>query len=140
VTHRYGNREGIRYLASGVKVYYVPLLPVYQQAALPSIFMTFPYFRNILLREQIDIVHSHQVRYTPHATLYFLSCSVWATPVVFHLVSGSTTPFRAHGLSLRLHGSLAVWFRRRKQHPHEQASQGRVLQRQPRHLRVQHKV
>ncbi len=45
----------------GVQVYYLPHLPVYQQNSLPTLFDTFPFFRYITLREQIDIVHSHQV-------------------------------------------------------------------------------
>ncbi|KAJ2819921.1 Phosphatidylinositol N-acetylglucosaminyltransferase GPI3 subunit, partial [Coemansia sp. 'formosensis'] len=60
VTHAYGNRQGVRYLAGGLKVYYMPAVIVYSNASLPTFFGTFPIFRQIFIREQIDIVHGHQ--------------------------------------------------------------------------------
>lgn len=60
VTHAYGQRTGIRYLSNGLKVYYVPHLVVYQQATIPTIYTLFPILRSIWIREQIDLVHSHQ--------------------------------------------------------------------------------
>ncbi|KAJ2899916.1 Phosphatidylinositol N-acetylglucosaminyltransferase GPI3 subunit [Coemansia aciculifera] len=60
VTHSYGNRQGVRYLAGGLKVYYMPAVIVYSNASLPTFFGTFPIFRQIFIREQIDIVHGHQ--------------------------------------------------------------------------------
>ncbi|KAJ1553617.1 hypothetical protein HK405_007401 [Cladochytrium tenue] len=60
ITHAYGDRAGIRYLTSGVKVYYVPHWLVYDQVSLPTLFAFFPLFRNIVLRERIQIVHGHQ--------------------------------------------------------------------------------
>lgn len=59
VTHAYGNRSGIRYLSNGLKVYYLPIQPVYNQCILPTVFTTLPVIRNILLRENINIVHGH---------------------------------------------------------------------------------
>jgi len=60
VTHAYGDRVGVRYLINGLKVYYIPLLIVYQQASLPTLFFLFPILRYIIIRERIDIVHGHQ--------------------------------------------------------------------------------
>ena len=60
VTHSYGDRKGIRYMTNGLKVYYLPLLTFYDQVAFPTLFAFFPLFRNILLRERINIVHGHQ--------------------------------------------------------------------------------
>ncbi|KAJ1950504.1 Phosphatidylinositol N-acetylglucosaminyltransferase GPI3 subunit [Linderina pennispora] len=60
VTHSYGKRRGVRYLAGGLKVYYLPAFVVYSNASLPTFFCTFPIFRQIFIREQIDIVHGHQ--------------------------------------------------------------------------------
>ncbi|KAJ2326179.1 Phosphatidylinositol N-acetylglucosaminyltransferase GPI3 subunit [Coemansia sp. RSA 2681] len=60
ITHVYGNRQGVRYLAGGLKVYYMPAVIVYSNASLPTFFGTFPIFRQIFIREQIDIVHGHQ--------------------------------------------------------------------------------
>jgi len=62
ITHSYGNRKGIRYLANGCKVYYIPQKDIYNQSSLPTICFSlfFPLFRRILIRENIEIVHCHQ--------------------------------------------------------------------------------
>ncbi|XP_049848337.1 uncharacterized protein LOC126314407 [Schistocerca gregaria] len=62
ITHSYGNRKGVRYLTSGLKVYYLVYGQMYNQAAMPTFgFSTYlPIFRKILIRERIEIVHSHQ--------------------------------------------------------------------------------
>jgi len=60
ITHYYGNRKGIRYMTNGLKVYYIPQLPIYNGNSLPTVFNTLPLFRNILIRERIEIVHCHQ--------------------------------------------------------------------------------
>ena len=59
-THAYGDRQGIRYMTNGLKVYYLPLNVVYDQVIFPTLFSFLPLFRNILLREKISIVHGHQ--------------------------------------------------------------------------------
>ncbi|OAA79088.1 phosphatidylinositol N-acetylglucosaminyltransferase GPI3 subunit [Akanthomyces lecanii RCEF 1005] len=59
ITHAYGNRTGVRYLTNGLKVYYVPFLIIYREATFPTVFSFFPIFRNICIREQIEIVHGH---------------------------------------------------------------------------------
>eukprot|EP01103_Thecamoeba_quadrilineata_P002605 TRINITY_DN1252_c0_g1_i2.p1 TRINITY_DN1252_c0_g1~~TRINITY_DN1252_c0_g1_i2.p1 ORF type:complete len:240 (+),score=51.50 TRINITY_DN1252_c0_g1_i2:163-882(+) len=60
ITHTYNKRKGIRYMTNGLKVYYIPLLPVYNEGGAPQVIATLPLFRYILIREQITIVHSHQ--------------------------------------------------------------------------------
>ncbi|KAG2181139.1 hypothetical protein INT43_008721 [Umbelopsis isabellina] len=60
ITHAYGNRTGVRYLTNGLKVYYVPTMVIYSSATFPTIYGFFPIFRNIVIRESIDIVHGHQ--------------------------------------------------------------------------------
>ena len=60
LTHAYASLQGVHYLTNGLKVYYLPRLPVYQQAAFPTIFGMFPALRRILIQEQIDLVHAHQ--------------------------------------------------------------------------------
>lgn len=60
ITHSYGNRKGIRWMKGGVKVYYLPLPIVYQNVTYPIPLVLLPIIRNILIREQIDIVHGHQ--------------------------------------------------------------------------------
>lgn len=59
ITHAYEGRTGVRYLTNGLKVYHVPFFVIYRSASFPSIFSFFPMFRNIVLREQIEIVHGH---------------------------------------------------------------------------------
>lgn len=59
VTHAYGNRVGIRYMANYLKVYYLPIVPFYNQAILPTIVGSLPYLRHIFRSEEIQIVHGH---------------------------------------------------------------------------------
>lgn len=54
-----GRRVGIRYMARGLKVYYLPLYVMYNQTTFPSCFVSFPLVRYILIREQITILHGH---------------------------------------------------------------------------------
>eukprot|EP01104_Vermistella_antarctica_P008222 TRINITY_DN2053_c4_g1_i1.p1 TRINITY_DN2053_c4_g1~~TRINITY_DN2053_c4_g1_i1.p1 ORF type:complete len:309 (+),score=51.15 TRINITY_DN2053_c4_g1_i1:390-1316(+) len=60
ITHSYGDRKGVRYLTNGLKVYYCPMQPLYQQSGMPTMICGLPLLRNILLREKIDIIHAHQ--------------------------------------------------------------------------------
>nr|XP_051214832.1 phosphatidylinositol N-acetylglucosaminyltransferase subunit A-like isoform X3 [Lolium perenne] len=60
MTHAYGSRSGVRYVTGGLKVYYVPWRPFLMQNTLPTLFMTFPIIRTILIREKISVVHGHQ--------------------------------------------------------------------------------
>lgn len=53
-------RQGIRYTTNGLKIYYVPIMSISQQASLPNLFVFFPLFRSILIRERIQLVHGHQ--------------------------------------------------------------------------------
>ncbi|KAI5954603.1 SPT14 [Candida jiufengensis] len=59
ITHNYGERNGIRYLTNGLKVYYVPFWVLYRSSSFPTVFSAFPILRNIFIREQIDIIHGH---------------------------------------------------------------------------------
>ncbi|XP_041378436.1 phosphatidylinositol N-acetylglucosaminyltransferase subunit A-like [Gigantopelta aegis] len=87
VTHFYGNRRGIRYLSSGLKVYYLPFPPFYNQCVLPTIFTTFPLLRNIFIRERITIVHGHS------------AFSTLAHEAMFHArTMGLKTVFTDHSL------------------------------------------
>ena len=60
VTHAYKGRQGVRYMTNGLKVYYLPLSVFYDQLILPTFYAFLPLFRNILIRENISIVHGHQ--------------------------------------------------------------------------------
>ncbi|KAJ5070951.1 n-acetylglucosaminyl-phosphatidylinositol biosynthetic protein [Anaeramoeba ignava] len=59
-THQYKKRKGIRYMTNGLKVYYIPKQPTFRQTTLPTLLNSLPMFRNIMIRERIDIVHGHQ--------------------------------------------------------------------------------
>jgi phosphatidylinositol glycan class A protein len=59
ITHAYAGRTGVRYLTNGLKVYYVPFLVIYRETTFPTVFSFFPIFRNIVIRERIEIVHGH---------------------------------------------------------------------------------
>ncbi|TQS31490.1 hypothetical protein Golomagni_08225, partial [Golovinomyces magnicellulatus] len=59
ITHAYDDRKGVRYLTNGIKVYHVPFFIIYRQGTFPTVFSFFPIFRNICIREQIEIVHGH---------------------------------------------------------------------------------
>ncbi|EEQ89575.2 phosphatidylinositol N-acetylglucosaminyltransferase gpi3 subunit [Blastomyces dermatitidis ER-3] len=60
VTHAYKGRTGVRYLTNGLKVYHAPFFVIYRESTMPTVFSFFPIFRNIIIREQIEIVHGHQ--------------------------------------------------------------------------------
>ncbi|KAK2196402.1 bifunctional PIGA [Babesia duncani] len=60
VTREFGNRRGIRFLSSGIKVYHIPSKSLIKPCGLPYFVDRFPLIRNILIREQIDIIHWHQ--------------------------------------------------------------------------------
>ncbi|KAK2071330.1 hypothetical protein P8C59_005763 [Phyllachora maydis] len=59
ITHEYPGRKGVRYLTNGLKVYHVPFFVVYRATTFPTVFSFFPVFRNMVIREQIDIIHGH---------------------------------------------------------------------------------
>jgi phosphatidylinositol glycan class A protein len=60
LTHAYDSRVGIRWMTDGLKVYYAPVAVMCDQCSFPTLFAFFPYFRQLCLREQIEVVHGHQ--------------------------------------------------------------------------------
>ncbi|KAK6589760.1 PIG-A like N-acetylglucosaminyl-phosphatidylinositol biosynthetic [Cryptosporidium xiaoi] len=87
VTHSRNDRYGVRYMGIGLKVYYLPYKTIYDNVIYPSLFTLFPLFRQILIREQIDIVHGHQ------------SVSMLALECLFHAVTmGYRVVFTDHSL------------------------------------------
>ncbi|CAH8511288.1 unnamed protein product [Schistosoma rodhaini] len=65
ITHSYssegGQRQGVRYLPRGLKVYYIPIQPFYKQSIFITVLGTLPIIREIVIREQIDIIHGHSI-------------------------------------------------------------------------------
>jgi len=59
VTHFYKTRRGVRYMTNGLKVYYLPMIPFYNQCVLPCVYVSCAIIRDILIREKITIVHGH---------------------------------------------------------------------------------
>ncbi len=63
MTRAYGDRNGIRYVTAGLKVYYMPFVGVPLPpgtSTLPSFWGGLPLMRDIFVREKVDIVHGHQ--------------------------------------------------------------------------------
>ncbi|XP_075053087.1 phosphatidylinositol N-acetylglucosaminyltransferase subunit A [Mixophyes fleayi] len=87
VTHAYGERKGIRYLTNGLKVYYLPLKVMYNQSTATTLLHSLPLLRNIFVREQVSVVHSHS------------SFSSMAHDALFHAKTmGLHTVFTDHSL------------------------------------------
>ncbi|WWC95939.1 hypothetical protein V866_002806 [Kwoniella sp. B9012] len=59
ITHSHSKRVGIRHLSPGLKVYYLPILPISSSATLPNYLLFLPYFRSIMIQERIDLIHGH---------------------------------------------------------------------------------
>ncbi|KAK2964273.1 putative Phosphatidylinositol N-acetylglucosaminyltransferase subunit A [Blattamonas nauphoetae] len=57
ITHHYGKKRGIRYLDTGLKVYYVPRMLLWRQSTLPSFMSPAILYRDIFIKEQVTIVH-----------------------------------------------------------------------------------
>jgi phosphatidylinositol glycan class A protein len=60
-THAYEGRKGIRYLNKGLKVYHIPTWIVYNQTSFPTGYSLFHWMRSVWIREDIEIIHAHQV-------------------------------------------------------------------------------
>ena len=89
VTHSYGNRTGIRFMANYLKVYYLPIKPFYNQAVLPTIVGSLPYLRFIFNSEKIQIVHGHSAFSTlAHEALFVGSLLGLGTVFTDHSLFG----------------------------------------------------
>lgn len=89
VTHAYGRRKGVRYLTSGLKVYYLPLQVMYNQSTATTCFHSLPLMRCVFVRERITVVHAHS------------SFSAMAHDALFHA--------KTMGLNT-VHNSYNSWF------------------------------
>ena len=47
-------------MANGLKVYYLPLACPFENVIFPTLCVSFPLVRNILIRERINLLHGHQ--------------------------------------------------------------------------------
>ena len=89
VTHSYGNRTGLRVMANDLKVFYLPIVPFYNQAVLPTIVGSLPYLRHIFKSECIEIVHGHSAFSTlAHEALFVGSILGLGTVFTDHSLFG----------------------------------------------------
>lgn len=66
---------------NGLKVYYCPLVPFFDQDIWPTLYAFFPLFRSILLRERIDVVHTHQA-----TSVMSIECALYARTMGYKVV------------------------------------------------------
>lgn len=59
VTHTYDDRQGVRHLPNGLKVYYLPFANMALQTTYPTLFFSLPFYYDLYHRERIDLVHGH---------------------------------------------------------------------------------
>jgi phosphatidylinositol glycan class A protein len=61
ITRAHKNRQIIRYMGNGVKVYYLPVHVLSEDIMFPTLYGLLPKIREIVITEGIDIIHMHQV-------------------------------------------------------------------------------
>ena len=93
LTKATNNRNGIRYMSKNLlKVYYIPLFMVkssYGIDTVPTLFCNISLYRNIFLREKIDIVHGHQSSSTmAHESCYAAMLMGIKTVITDHSLFG----------------------------------------------------
>ena len=72
ITHYREDRQGVRYMTNGLKVYYLPFTPFFDHVTLPTLIALFPLLRQVLIRESVDVVHGHQATSTSaHEGLFY---------------------------------------------------------------------
>ncbi|KAF9235599.1 glycosyltransferase family 4 protein [Melanogaster broomeanus] len=60
ITHSHPpDRVGVRWLLPSLKVYYIPFATIASSATLPNYFTFLPYFRTVVVREHINLIHAH---------------------------------------------------------------------------------
>jgi phosphatidylinositol glycan class A protein len=88
ITHSHPpDRVGVRWLVPGLKIYHIPFATIASSATLPEFLTFLPYFRTIVLREHIHLIHAHA------------SLSSLAHEGIFHAhLFGIRTVFTDHSL------------------------------------------
>ena len=59
LTHTYSDRQGIRFLAANIKVYYLPFINMALQTTYPTLWFSLPLYYDIFNRESVQLVHGH---------------------------------------------------------------------------------
>ena len=60
LTHHRKNRQGIKYMGNGIKVYFTPLMTLLDDSSLPILYDDLKILREICYLERVDIIHCHQ--------------------------------------------------------------------------------
>ena len=60
LTHHRKDRQGIKYMGNGIKVYFTPLMTLYDDSSIPILLGALKILREICYKERIDIIHCHQ--------------------------------------------------------------------------------
>ena len=60
LTHSRKDRQGIKIMGNGIKVYFTPLMVLYDDTSMPILYGAFKIIREICYLEKIDLVHCHQ--------------------------------------------------------------------------------
>ena len=82
VTHAYGGRKGVRYMAGGLKVYYLPNEIMLIGVIFPLVYDLLALMRDVFVRESVDVVHCHG----PLSTIAHVAvnaCRVLGMPTVW---------------------------------------------------------
>ncbi len=61
ITRSYKNRQIIRHMGNGLKVYYLPVPVLSEEVMFPTLYGLLTKLREIVITEGIDIIHMHQV-------------------------------------------------------------------------------
>ncbi|MCQ2817474.1 MAG: glycosyltransferase [archaeon] len=59
-THHQKDRQGPKYMGNGIKAYYRPTVSIHDDTAIPIFFGAMKLFREVCIKEEVDIVHCHQ--------------------------------------------------------------------------------
>ena len=98
LTHHRRNRQGIKYMGNGIKVYFTPLMTLYDDTSIPYLYGSLKILREICYTEKIDIIHCHQ------------STSCLSLECIFHSkmlgVNAVTSEHSLYGFSFLHEGSL----------------------------------
>ena len=98
LTHHRRNRQGIKYMGNGIKVYFTPLMTLYDDTSIPYLYGSLKILREICYTEKIDIIHCHQ------------STSCLSLECIFHSkmlgVNAVTSEHSLYGFSFLYEGSL----------------------------------
>ena len=60
LTHHRKNRQGLKIMGNGIKVYYVPKITLYDDTSYPILYSAFKVIRELCILEKVDIIHCHQ--------------------------------------------------------------------------------